>query len=132
VKGESLSRLARRHYGDERLWPVIWRENRDRVSNPHLISVGSVLTIPARRFEIARERSPGTAHRAVENETLASVSERYLGLAELWPLLVTNGRYGGLQLLEPNSFINIPALRVEEISPDSCQGEMGIRGRQKQ
>ncbi|NNE48393.1 MAG: LysM peptidoglycan-binding domain-containing protein [Rhodothermales bacterium] len=132
VKGESLSRLARRHYGDERLWPVIWLANRERVSNPHLISVGSILSIPARRFEFERDRTLGTTHRAVEDETLASVSERYLGLAELWPLLVTNGRYGGLQLLEPDSLIHIPALRVAEISPDSCQQEKGIRGHQRQ
>lgn len=46
VKGDTLFRLARRYYSDERRWKDIWEANRGAVSNPDLILVGQKLVIP--------------------------------------------------------------------------------------
>jgi nucleoid-associated protein YgaU len=45
-KGDSLSKIAKAHYGDAREWPRIFEANRDRIKNPDLIQPGWVLTIP--------------------------------------------------------------------------------------
>ncbi len=46
VGGDSLSRIAKRHYGDASKWKLIFEANRDRIKNPDLIQIGWVLTIP--------------------------------------------------------------------------------------
>ena len=47
VSGDSLSKIAKREYGDAQKWPVIYEANRDKISNPDLIHPGQVLTIPS-------------------------------------------------------------------------------------
>ena len=47
VKGESLSKIAKRYYGEATKWRVIYDANRSVVgANPDLIHPGQVLTIP--------------------------------------------------------------------------------------
>lgn len=46
VSGDSLSKIAKREYGDAQKWRVIYDANRDQISNPDLIHPGQVLTIP--------------------------------------------------------------------------------------
>lgn len=47
VSGDSLSRIAKREYGDATLWPRIFDANRDQIKNPDLIHPGQVLKIPS-------------------------------------------------------------------------------------
>lgn len=44
--GDSLSRIARKMYGDASKWEAIYNANRDKIKNPNIIKVGQVLTIP--------------------------------------------------------------------------------------
>jgi nucleoid-associated protein YgaU len=46
VAGDSLSKIAKRHYGDANKWPRIYEANRDQIKNPDLIHPGQKLTIP--------------------------------------------------------------------------------------
>lgn len=46
-RGDSLSKIARRIYGEARHWRVIFEGNRDQLDNPDLIHPGQVLKIPA-------------------------------------------------------------------------------------
>lgn len=46
-KGESLSLIAKHHYGKASLWPRIYDANRDQLDNPDLIKPGQILKIPA-------------------------------------------------------------------------------------
>jgi nucleoid-associated protein YgaU len=48
VKGDSLSKIAKRLWGDASLWPSIHEANRDTIKNPDLIHPGQVLNIPVR------------------------------------------------------------------------------------
>lgn len=46
VAGDSLSKIAKHHYGDANLWKRIWEANKDQIKNPDLIHPGQVLKIP--------------------------------------------------------------------------------------
>ena len=45
-KGDSLSKIAQRQYGDGKKWRTIFEANRDQITNPDLIHPGQVLKIP--------------------------------------------------------------------------------------
>ena len=45
-RGESLWAIAARWYSDARLWPRIFRANRERIPNPDLIHPGLQITVP--------------------------------------------------------------------------------------
>ena len=44
--GDSLSKIAKRVYGDANKWHTIFEANRDKIKNPDLIHPGQVLTLP--------------------------------------------------------------------------------------
>ena len=47
VKGDTLSRIAKRHYGDASKWRALYEANKDVIKNPDLIQIGWVLKLPA-------------------------------------------------------------------------------------
>ena len=47
-KGDTLSAIAQREYGDANEWRRIFAANRDTVDDPDLIQPGQQLTIPSR------------------------------------------------------------------------------------
>ena len=46
VRGDSLSKIAKAHYGDAMKYPVIFEANRPMLSDPDKIYPGQVLRIP--------------------------------------------------------------------------------------
>jgi nucleoid-associated protein YgaU len=46
VSGDSLSKIAKKIYGDGRRWKEIFEANKDKIKNPDLIHPGQVLNIP--------------------------------------------------------------------------------------
>jgi nucleoid-associated protein YgaU len=48
VSGDSLSKIAKKFYGNANAWDRIFQANRDKISNPDLIRPGQVLRIPAK------------------------------------------------------------------------------------
>ena len=46
VAGDSLSKIAKRVYGDANQWRRIFDANRDQIENPDLIHPGQTLVIP--------------------------------------------------------------------------------------
>jgi nucleoid-associated protein YgaU len=49
VAGDSLSKIAKRVYGDANQWRRIFDANRDQIENPDLIHPGQKLKIPSAR-----------------------------------------------------------------------------------
>jgi nucleoid-associated protein YgaU len=47
-KGDTLSAIAKREYGDANAWRRIYDANRDQLDNPDLIHPGQELTLPAK------------------------------------------------------------------------------------
>ncbi len=48
VQGDSLSKIAKREYGDASKWRQIYQANKDVIDNPDLIEPGQNLIIPER------------------------------------------------------------------------------------
>lgn len=46
VPGDSLSKIAKREYGDAAAWTRIFEANRDTITNPDLIHPGQTLRLP--------------------------------------------------------------------------------------
>jgi nucleoid-associated protein YgaU len=46
VKGDSLSKIAKRFYGDAQQWRKIYEANKDQIKNPDLIKPGQTFRIP--------------------------------------------------------------------------------------
>ena len=46
VKGYSLSKIAKRYYGDAQQWRRIYEANKDEIKNPDLIYPGQTFRIP--------------------------------------------------------------------------------------
>ena len=46
AKGDNLSKIAKRFYGDARQWQKIFDANKDTIKNPDLIFPGQVIKIP--------------------------------------------------------------------------------------
>jgi len=44
--GDSLSKIAKREYGDAKKWQRIFEANKDTIKNPDLIHPGQVIKIP--------------------------------------------------------------------------------------
>ena len=45
-KGDTLSKIAEKYYGDPGLYTTIFEANRDRLKDPNLIKIGQKLRIP--------------------------------------------------------------------------------------
>lgn len=45
-KGDNLSKIAKRELGSYNLWNVIYQANRNVISSPNMLSIGTALTIP--------------------------------------------------------------------------------------
>jgi len=45
-KGNTLSKIAQKYYGDPKLYTQIFEANRDILSDPNLIKIGQKLRIP--------------------------------------------------------------------------------------
>ena len=46
VQGDSLSKIAKREYGDANKWQAIYEANKDLIKDPDLIYPGQTLKIP--------------------------------------------------------------------------------------
>jgi len=46
VKGDTLSKIAKREYGDAEKWHEIFKANADTIMNPDLIYPGQTLRLP--------------------------------------------------------------------------------------
>jgi nucleoid-associated protein YgaU len=47
--GDSLSKIARREYGDANAWKAIFEANKDQIKDPNLIHPGQKLKIPPKQ-----------------------------------------------------------------------------------
>jgi nucleoid-associated protein YgaU len=89
VRGDWLSKLAARFYGDWPEWPKIFEANRGAIRNPDLIYPGQVLEVPGQETKFpgrVPQVPPGETkrHRVQPGETLRIIAEREYGSREEW------------------------------------------------
>jgi nucleoid-associated protein YgaU len=98
VAGDTLRSIAQRFYGDENQWPRIFNANRDQISNPDVISVGWVLTIPGFR-----------PYAVKAGDTLRSIAQGFYGDENQWPRIFNANRD---QIDDPNLIFPGQILRI--------------------
>lgn len=115
-KGDTLSKLARKYYGDKKAWPVIATAN--NLTDANQISVGQRLTIPVRHPAqqeppdppepdvVTAPEAPAqpltpAVHTVARGDTLSKIALRYYGRKGAWP-----------RIAEANNLPDPDALRV--------------------
>ena len=48
VSGDSLSKIAKKYYGNAAKWPTLFEANKEVIENPDLIYPGQVIRVPAK------------------------------------------------------------------------------------
>jgi LysM repeat protein len=51
--GDTLYGISQRYWGNGKYWPALYQANRSKISDPNLIYVGQVVTIPSGRHQAA-------------------------------------------------------------------------------
>ena len=46
AEGSRLAWIAKKHYGDKAYWPYIYAANKDRLTNPSMVTVGTPIRVP--------------------------------------------------------------------------------------
>jgi Tfp pilus assembly protein FimV len=85
-RGDTLSLIAQRFYGNPARWQWIFQANRSKVKNPNMIFVGEVLSIPFKappRSQTAPPAAPATSTALTTTSTLSGTLSCH-GLEELW------------------------------------------------
>jgi nucleoid-associated protein YgaU len=99
--GESLSTIAKKHYGTESRWKEIWKANRDVLPDPNVVREGMRLKIPgadaaAQPPPDATVRDAGTSEASVHSvkkaETLFGIAQRYYGDGGKWRRILEANR----------------------------------------
>jgi nucleoid-associated protein YgaU len=90
VAGDTLSSLAKRYYGEERLWTKIRDANKDKLPNPNVLPVGATLVIPdvsASATSSAPTIKREQVHTVAAGETLSGIAKKYYGSEGKWRLI---------------------------------------------
>ena len=74
-RGDFLWKISNKDkfFGKGRLWPLIYRFNREKISNPDLIEIGWKLKIPIKTYRVGNE-----------DKSLAQIAEKIYGDSEKW------------------------------------------------
>ena len=115
-KNDTLSRIARKFYGDSKLWPSIHAANIDAIPDPEVLKVGTEIVIPPKE-EVLRE-GPRPTLPAVEtyivqkSDTLSSISRMHYGSSAYTELIyqANTDRIKNKNVLKPDTVLVIPAL----------------------
>jgi LysM repeat protein len=85
-RGDTLSLIAQRFYGNPARWQWIFQANRSTIKNPNMIFVGAVLNIPFKappRSQTTPPAAPATSTALTTTSTLSGTLSCH-GLEELW------------------------------------------------
>ena len=110
LKGETLTRIAQRHYGNGDYWRTIAKANPGKVSRDGGVQLGVVLDIPKRedaqlgqafvnvpseraiRVDTRVTNTPGNTIEVQGGDTLSELAAKHLGSAGLWEDLLDANR----------------------------------------
>jgi len=81
VNGDCLWAISKSYLSDPFLWPLVWEENLDTISNPHLIYPGDIVKLPGGTL-VATDDVPPTAYKSDDSEgeqvgdTIVSITDK--------------------------------------------------------
>ncbi|MBQ9201411.1 MAG: HU family DNA-binding protein [Bacteroidales bacterium] len=67
-RGERLTLIAQEYYGDRVFWVYLYEANRDRISNPNKMAVGTRIRIPKAPASVVNPRDSASLRRAADLE----------------------------------------------------------------
>jgi Uncharacterized protein containing LysM domain len=124
---DSLIKIARKHYGDDKKWVKIYEANRDSMADPDALYVGQELLIPntsvgkkadqafqtSARKKSNKERSANVnTHTVVAGDTLYRLAEKYYDDPTVWIKIyeANEGIIKDKRLLKEGQILIIPKL----------------------
>ena len=60
AKDSRLAWVAKKYYGEKQLWVFIYEANKDHISNPSIITPGTIIRIPKLSNELRDVQNPNT------------------------------------------------------------------------
>ncbi len=101
-KGDTLSSIAAKFYGDSSQWRVIYNANRDRIPDEHQLRIGQVLTIPAAGASTAvsspapavsgapaAETTKAKTYVVQKGDSLYGIAQRFYGDGSQWQKILS-------------------------------------------
>lgn len=86
--GDSLSKIAKRFYGDEDDWPRIFDANQHQITDPDVIFPGQVLRVPVK-----------ARHKVKAGESLSVIAGEFYGDVNEWPRIFSANQH---QISDPD------------------------------
>ena len=120
--GDTLSRIAREHFGDADLWPRIVEANPHLAADPDLIHPGDVIELPA----APEPRTVPRQYSVRAGDTLSGIAHRFLGDGDRWHEIFAAStstiQPGGVRITDPDQIdigqiVTIPAATTHPNSP---------------
>ncbi len=122
-RGDTLSKIAKKYYGDKKAWPAIAAAN--NIADANQISVGQRLTIPVRppadqepsgpaapdvvtTPEPATEPLTPAVHTVARGDTLSKIALRYYGKKGAWPRIARANNLPDPDALRVGQKLTIP------------------------
>lgn len=107
-RGDTLSKIAKRHLGSAKRWPELYSANKGAVRNPHWIQVGQTLTIPG--AQVAAHNTNSKTYVVRRGDTLSTIAAHQMGDASRWDKIFAANReairnphviYPGMRIVLP-------------------------------
>jgi len=117
-KGDTLSSLAKRFYGDDLKWKAIYEANREAIPNPNFLPLGKEVTIPpvetAEKLTVL-DHPTRTTYIVQKDDTLTKIAERHYGDPARWKdiLEANKGKIPDKDKVFPGTVLVIPNLSPE-------------------
>lgn len=89
-KGDTLYSIARRFYGDGKMWSVIWKANRGVVKEPSRLAAGVRLRLPDHAEE--KEDPEYETYIVQKGDTLSKISRLHYGTSKFVDLILEANR----------------------------------------
>ena len=69
--GSRLAWISKKYYGHQRYWPYLYDANRDRITNPSLVPVGTPIRVP--KLTAAQKDTTSAAFIQLKQEAVAAI-----------------------------------------------------------
>jgi nucleoid-associated protein YgaU len=117
-KGDTLSSIAKRFYGDGLKWKAIYDTNRELIPNPNFLPVGKEITIPPvdTAEKLATLEHPArTTYIVQKGDTLMKIAEHHYGDPAKWTRIfeANKEKISDKDTLLPGAVLVIPDLSPE-------------------
>jgi|GEM_PF-8489 len=111
-KGDTLSKIAKRYYGDPMKYPVIFEANQPMLEHPDKIYPGQTLRIPSLEGVFAATENGAMNYTVQKGDTLGKISKNMYGTASKY-MVIFNANTDVLSdpnVIKPGQNLTIPSV----------------------